>query len=459
MNQMQLYIEHSYLLKGYSEIWRDDDPLTAEEILELDAYCKMLGIELVPSIACFGHLYKVLSTQSYCHLCELDEALNDKFSFIDRMHHHTLDVSNPESFEMAKDLINQYLPLFSSHKFNIGADETFDLGKGKNKAVTEEIGSARLYVDFLKKLIQFVKDNGKEPMFWGDIVLKHPELLKEIPEDIICLNWGYRATVTDDGTRTISESGIPQYLCSGINGWNHFLPDYHTAYTNISKMSSFALRFNTLGLLNTNWGDYGNLNLLEPSIPGLIMGAAFSWNDNIPSHQDLNRMISAVEYGDNNASIMDTILKITYCERFDWTQAIYYIEKGYTTITMTAERSRKFFDEVVIDDLQSSNLTLDRCLNQLYSSITKLEQDKRSKLYPYLVMSQGIKIFNKICACIKGELCNSLDKIPYNPTTVAAELEEWILDYKAEWRKTSKESELYRILDILFSYANLLRKM
>lgn len=42
LNQLQLYVEHTYLFSGLSEMWRDETPLTAEEIRELDAYCAKL---------------------------------------------------------------------------------------------------------------------------------------------------------------------------------------------------------------------------------------------------------------------------------------------------------------------------------------------------------------------------------------------------------------------------------
>lgn len=51
MNQLQLYVEHTYLFRDLTELWRDDTPLTAEEILELDQYCYDRGIELVPSLS------------------------------------------------------------------------------------------------------------------------------------------------------------------------------------------------------------------------------------------------------------------------------------------------------------------------------------------------------------------------------------------------------------------------
>ena len=40
------------------------------DILELDRYCLDRGIELVPSLSTFGHLYKILGSKpvSYTHL-------------------------------------------------------------------------------------------------------------------------------------------------------------------------------------------------------------------------------------------------------------------------------------------------------------------------------------------------------------------------------------------------------
>ena len=63
LNQLQLYVEHTYLFRDFSEMWRDQTPLTAEEILELDSYCRERHIELVPSLASFGHLCTLLSTK------------------------------------------------------------------------------------------------------------------------------------------------------------------------------------------------------------------------------------------------------------------------------------------------------------------------------------------------------------------------------------------------------------
>ena len=135
INQLHLYIEHTFLFDGFSEVWRDDTPLTPEDILELDAYCKALQIDLVPSVATLGHLYKVLRTQSFHQLSEVEEPKDAPFSFYLRMCHHTLNVTDEDSLALVYRMIDQFLPLFSSQRFNINGDEPFDLGKGRGKAM------------------------------------------------------------------------------------------------------------------------------------------------------------------------------------------------------------------------------------------------------------------------------------------------------------------------------------
>lgn len=97
INQWQLYIEHTYLFRNLSEAWREDTPLTAQEIMELDDYCAARHIELVPSLSSFGHMYRILSTKTCCDMCELPDSEKIPFSYTYAGHHHTLNVSNPTS--------------------------------------------------------------------------------------------------------------------------------------------------------------------------------------------------------------------------------------------------------------------------------------------------------------------------------------------------------------------------
>ena len=192
INEWQLYIEHTYLFENLSEAWRDDTPLTAQEILELDDYCAARHIELVPSLSTFGHMYKILSTKTCCDLCELPDSEKIPFSYTYAGAHHTLNVSHPDALGFVIGLIDEYRPLFRTNKFNICDDETFDLAKGRSKALAEAEGGERaLYVRHVKALCEHIVAQGGIPMFWGDIMWRFPESCRELPKETICLNWGY----------------------------------------------------------------------------------------------------------------------------------------------------------------------------------------------------------------------------------------------------------------------------
>ena len=128
-NQLQLYIEHTFAFDGMSETWRGSSPLTPADTLEFDQYCANLGIELVPSVSTFGHQYVAMRTQELRELGEFPEDADRPFSFIERMRHHTLNVADDRAFAFSAQLVDSYLQLFRSKRFNICADETFDLGK------------------------------------------------------------------------------------------------------------------------------------------------------------------------------------------------------------------------------------------------------------------------------------------------------------------------------------------
>ncbi len=70
LNQLQLYVEHTFQFERHPEIGQGASPLSAQAVRQLDAYCGKHSIELVPSLACFGHMSKVLSLPRYRHLAE-----------------------------------------------------------------------------------------------------------------------------------------------------------------------------------------------------------------------------------------------------------------------------------------------------------------------------------------------------------------------------------------------------
>lgn len=94
-------------------------------------------------------------------------------------------------------MIDAYAPLFSSRKFNICGDETFDLGRGRSHEEAERVGAGTMYADYITRLCEHVRELGREPMMWGDIAVSDPEVLSKLPVDVKLLNWQYSPDVTD----------------------------------------------------------------------------------------------------------------------------------------------------------------------------------------------------------------------------------------------------------------------
>jgi hypothetical protein len=306
INQLQLYIEHSFAFKQLPDLWYDKDPLTHEEIRELDAWCWMHCIDLVPSLATFGHLYELLRIKRFEHLREVDlPAGGPTPNLWDRMAHHTIDAANPESFRLIKSMLDEFLPLFQSPYCDVCCDETFDLGAGRNRDRAAAAGKGRLYIEFVKKLVTVVREHGKTPMLWGDVIRNYPELLRELPEDLVFLNWGYAPDVTDEAARTFAHHGVRQYVCPGVQGWSRFANNIDAATGNIRAMVRFGREYGAEGVLTTDWGDCGHVNFPAGSYHGMALGAALSWNAaSFPDDAAYDAAFSRVAWNDSSGRIV-----------------------------------------------------------------------------------------------------------------------------------------------------------
>ncbi|SKA85442.1 Glycosyl hydrolase family 20, catalytic domain [Clostridium sp. USBA 49] len=460
INQLQLYIEHSFAFEKMSEVWIGKDPLTSEEILKLDEYCKKRHIELVPSIATFGHLYEILSSNSYQNLCEIENSVGNHYSWVHRQIHHTLDVSNSKSIKLVEYMIDEFLPLFTSDKFNICCDETFDLGKGKNLELANKVGTGRLYVDFLNKIINIVKKHNKKVMFWGDIILNHPELLGEIPSDVICLNWFYDVNPKEENTKIISESGMDQYVCPGVNTWNRFMCNFDVAFPNITKMIEYGKKYGAVGVLNTDWGDFGHVNLLANSIPGMIYGAALSWNpDGEKNFDKIFNIISKIEYGDKSGKIIGILRELSKSERINWWHLIMWKESKVLKdpkLIKWIDVFKNIKDEEII--LAYYNST--KYLKELISITPSISREKNIDLDEFIISAQGLPILNSLFLVIKKYDFGQKDTtLLESPKDIAIKLEYWFFDYSRIWRIRNKESELYKIRENINYFCNFLRNI
>ncbi len=281
INQLQLYIEHTFAFRGHPDIGRDASPLAAEDILKLDAHCRARHLELVPSLASFGHLSTVLKHPQYHALAE-DWGIG---KFVDpdaprdfALHAWTLSPANPAGYAFLDSLFAEFLPLFSSQRFNACCDETYDLGWGQSYELCRQRGKGRVYLDHLTRVAELAAKYGKRTMFWGDIIRHHPELIGDIPKDFTVLDWAYGHNHGFDSIRDFKQAGLTFFACPGTNSWISLFPRLPEACANIAGFAAAGKRHGAQGLLTTDWGDGGHYNFMEYSWHGYLFGAEQAWN-------------------------------------------------------------------------------------------------------------------------------------------------------------------------------------
>ena len=295
-NQLQLYTEHTFAYSRHRTVWEKASPLTASEIRALDAYCAMQGIELVPNQNSFGHLERWLSRPEYNHLAELPKGGAQLPWGGFKKDPTTLCPTDPASLGFLAELYDELLPNFDSRLFNIGCDETFDLlGEGRSAAAVKEKGEGRVYLEFLKQVAELARARGRRPMFWGDVILRHPELVPELPKDLIALDWGYEGNHPFmKEAEQFRNAGLDFYVCPGTSAWNSLAGRVENMRENMQAAEQAGRRFGATGFMVTDWGDGGHWQPLAASLPGLILGGALAYQGPSANKMNLEEALDSV---------------------------------------------------------------------------------------------------------------------------------------------------------------------
>jgi glycosyl hydrolase, family 20 len=297
-------------------------------------------------------------------------------------------------------------------------------------------------------------------MFWGDIIVGFPEMIKELPKEIICLNWGYMWNQREEETKWMHEAGAVQYCCPGCCGWNEFSALNWYAYNNIMRMCTYANKYGAIGLLNTDWGDYLHVNHPDFTRVGMIYGAAFSWNSNIPSYEDINRQISRIEYRDSSENYLAVVAKIQENSGYDWNVAVRYWEmkrglheQDEVSVGLMKERIGQ------MDNIDQKDANLKEIARELYAQIEQMDSSKRALVMSQIVAVDAIRIFNQIGKFATADVLGCTYESMPDSWALAKELETWFYFYKRVYRSISEESELRYIQELVCWYGDYLRQI
>jgi hypothetical protein len=306
----------SFAYPSFKDLWEGKEtPVTGEEIQALDAFCKEHYIDLVPNQNSFGHMMAWLATDQYKDLAECPDGYK-MLGLIDMK--STLDPSDHRSIELVTRMTDDLLPNFSSSTFNVNLDEPFELGKGKSKELCKTRGEGAVYLEYAKKVHAMVTGKNKKMMMWGDVVLRHPELIPQIPKDITVLDWGYESSYPyERHCKMLQSSGLNYMVCPGTNSWTCITGRTDNMLATIESATTNGVKYGASGMIITDWGDMGHWQYLPVSYAGYAVGGALSWNSTSRNDLNLSTFLNNYVFRDEKSVMGDLVLDLGRYNRYE----------------------------------------------------------------------------------------------------------------------------------------------
>ena len=223
------------------------------EFDEFIAYCSGIGIDVIPLQNCFGHCEYILRHEHYAALRE------DKSDFS-----QVCPLKTAEAEKVFRSIFAEIAAAHPSKYLHIGCDETRLLGHDRRCcAYVAEHGASALFVGYVAQMCRIVKDLGKTPVIWADILLQHPEAASELPPDVVVVDWNY-------GWKTNHFGNIDALLAQGFTMWgasslrsspdNIYLTQWDKHFSNLREYLPFCREKGFSGIIQTSWstsGQYG----------------------------------------------------------------------------------------------------------------------------------------------------------------------------------------------------------
>ena len=265
--------------------------ISAEDAKTLVAYARRYHVIIIPEQEAFGHLHKVLLWQKYAPLAEIP------FGAV-------LAPGQPGSMQLIEKWFDELAGIYPGPFLHIGADETFELGQGQTAEAVKEHGRGAVYIDYLLRIHQALAPLHRRLLFWGDMAMHSPELVPELPHDMIAVAWEYDPQ-PEGYQRWLDpylQAGMETWVAPGVNNWRRVWPNFDLALRNIQGFVADGQKAGSTGMLNTVWDDDGEGLFLQDWY-AILFGAAAAWQPGTSSIPQFERDFGPVFHGDESGDI------------------------------------------------------------------------------------------------------------------------------------------------------------
>ena len=188
-DSLMLYTEDTFELPGYPYFGHMRGRYTEAELMEIDDYADLFGIEVIPCIQTLAHLSTALRWPDF-------DGFKDTADI--------LMVGDERTYDFVTAVLRQCRKCFRSKRINLGMDEAHMLGRGEYLQKNGYRDPADIMLEHLGRVVELCKQFDFAPMIWSDMFFRMAfgkynvyegsipqEVIDRVPPEVTLIYWDY----------------------------------------------------------------------------------------------------------------------------------------------------------------------------------------------------------------------------------------------------------------------------
>ena len=275
-NCLMLYTEDTYEIDGEPYFGYMRGRYSKEELREIDAFARGLGMEVIPCVQTLAHLGATTLWGKLPMDC------ND-----------ILMVDDPRTYEFIDRMLKTVSECFVSRRVHVGMDEAHMIGRGKHCDVYGYERKFDLMIRHLDRVREIAKKYGLELMIWSDMFFRYwndgvariprrevpREIVDAFPRDVIPVYWDYYRTEEDAYAAMLenhAQFSDRTWFAGGVWSWRGVAPFNQFSLDSMIPALDACKSHGIRNVVMTMWGDDGGECSHLAQIPALYYLAQYA---------------------------------------------------------------------------------------------------------------------------------------------------------------------------------------
>lgn len=356
-------------------------------------YSRTFGVDVIPEIQSLGHVqFMTVAHPDITERAEVEEEkeeIDGKDADIppNEFYGHSYCPSNPKSYEILFDLIDEIVDVFSPKEYvHMGHDEVYQIGvcpRCKDKS------PADLLAEDVNKIHGYLAKKGLKMMLWADMFQKVTKYqtssaLDKIPEDIILLDFVWYFHMNEDIEDNLLEKNRKVVLG---NMYSSHYPRYE----------SRVIKDGVLGAQTSTWVTTREHEIArEGKMYELLYAAQMMWSAGYTSHArySYDKLISAMM-----PSVREKLKMVNYPSMMENKVEVVVVDNGEYNpgreVVYSTYKIDRMADSIIFEHATTDKMT--RAFGAEYEEIGsyKVTYDDGTEVLVPLTYSGNISHWNR----------------------------------------------------------------